>query len=35
MSKEGEEESSVPHREKSTAKQYMTRRVGRHSKRGG
>jgi len=35
MLKEEEEKSSVPHRGKSAAKWYMTRRVRRHSKRGG
>jgi len=35
MLKEGEEESSTPHRGKSTAKQYMTKRVGKHSQREG
>jgi len=34
MSKEEGEESSMPHREKSIAKQHMTRRVGMHSQRG-
>ena len=33
ISKEEEEESGTPYREKSAAKQYMTRKVRRHSKR--
>jgi len=35
MSEEEREESSVPHRGKSAARQHMTRRVRKHSKRGG
>jgi len=34
MSKEERGKSSMPHRRKSTAKQCMTRRVRKHSKRG-
>jgi len=35
MSKEGGEESGTPYREKCAAKQCMTKRVGKHSQRGG
>jgi len=35
MSEEEREESSVPYKEKSTAKQCTTKRVGKHSKREG
>jgi len=35
MSKERGEESGIPHRGKSAAKQHMTKRVGKYSQRGG
>jgi len=35
MSKEGREKSSISHKGKSIAKWHITKRVGRHSKRGG